>query len=426
VVSAVGVDSQGESAIAEPAILVVDDLPANLLAFQAVLEPLGQPIATATSGHEALKQLLRRDFALLLVDVQMPEMDGFELAARIQPHPRLARIPIIFVTATNPDASNVFRGYAHGAVDYLLKPFEPELLRAKARVFSDLYRAQQTIRIQAERLHEAELREIERRNEERIHRLTKAMLEREREAREQAESANRMKDEFLATVSHELRTPLNAILGWTQVVRTGSLQEDRLSHAIETIERNARAQAALVNDLLDVSRIVSGRLYIELGPCFIDEVVDEVVNATRPAADAKRIALQWLRDLGPLPIHGDRLRLRQVVSNVLSNAVKFTPPGGKVGIRALRDGPSVNIVIEDNGEGIAADFLPFVFDRFRQQARPGGLATDGLGIGLSVASQLVELHRGRLLAESEGRGKGARFTIVLPTAGATPAPTPTR
>ncbi|MGH7436733.1 MAG: ATP-binding protein [Polyangiaceae bacterium] len=524
---------QADPAETEPAILVVDDRPANLLAFQAVLKPLGQPVVTAESGKEALRQLLRREFALLLIDVQMPNMDGFELATRIQSYPRLAGIPIIFVTATSHESSYVFRGYAHGAVDYLLKPFEPELLRAKARVFSELYRAHQTIRAQAQRLHENELREIERRGEERFHRLTESMplpvwavradgaigacnrawteysglsledtgvmlaahwvdesdvaraheawrsgtqsaapfdmecrlrcandashrwhllravperaapasagswivaavdidarkmaqehhvrlLEREHDAREQAEAANRMKDEFIATVSHELRTPLTAILGWTQVLRTGALHEERLSQGLETIERNARAQAALVNDLLDVSQIVSGKLHLEPGLCDVGEVVGEVVDAVRPATDAKRIAVDWPGGASPMALHADRRRLRQIVSNLLSNAVKFTPPGGTIRVRAHDRGPFVHVVVEDTGEGIAQDFLPFVFDRFRQQARADALATEGLGIGLSIAKHLVELHGGQLLAESEGRGQGARFTIVLPTAG---------
>ncbi|MGH7440070.1 MAG: ATP-binding protein [Polyangiaceae bacterium] len=418
-------------------------------------------------------------------------------------------------------------------MDYLLKPFEPELLRAKARVFSELYRAHQTIRIQAKNLHESELREIARRGDERFRRLTESLplpvwavradgtiggcngawteysglsledtgtmlaahwvheldfarahetwqngtqsaasfdmecrlrcghdashrwhllravpergapasagswivaavdidarkmaqelharlLEREHDAREQAEAANRMKDEFIATVSHELRTPLTAILGWTQILRTGALHEERLSQGLETIERNARAQAALVNDLLDVSRIVSGKLHIDPGLCNVDEVVDEVVNAVRPATDAKRIALDWPGGATPIALRGDRMRLRQIVSIILSNAVKFTPPGGAIRIRAHGRGPFVHVVIEDTGEGIAHDFMPFMFDRFRQRVRADGLATDGLGVGLSIAKHLVELHGGQLLAESEGRGRGARFTILLPTAG---------
>jgi PAS domain S-box-containing protein len=522
----------------EPAILVVDDRPANLLAFQAVLEPLGQPVVTASSGKEALGQLLRREFALLLLDVQMPEMDGFELATRMQASPRLATIPIIFVTATSRDATQVFGGYAHGAVDYLLKPFEPEVLRAKARVFSDLYRAQQTIRHQAQQLHESELREVERRNEARFRGLTESMplpvwevtahgticacnrawteysglsleqtrtmlaahwvceadlasareawqrgtqsgasfdlecrlrcaqdtshrwhllravpardarasagswivagfdidarrtvheqrarlLEREQHAREQAESANRMKDQFLATVSHELRTPLNAVLGWTQVIRTGVLHRDRLVQAIDTIERNARAQAALIDDLLEVSRIVSGQLRLDPGPCSIDEIITEVVDSVRPVADAKRIAIDWQVGHGSsIALVGDRMRLGQVVSNLVSNAVKFTPAAGSVAIRARDEAGHVRIVVQDTGAGIAPDFLPFVFDRFGQEAHAQLAATKGLGLGLSIAKHLVELHGGELLAESAGRGQGARFTVVLPVAGRAPS-----
>ncbi len=381
----------------EPAILVVDDRPANLLAFQAVLQPLGQPVVTASSGHEALRHLLRREFALLLVDVQMPEMDGFELASRLRSDVRLGSIPIIFVTATSRDATHMFAGYAHGAVDYLLKPFEPEMLRAKVRVFSDLYRAQQAVR----------------------------SLEREQQAREQAEAANRMKDQFLAAVSHELRTPLNAILGWTQVIRAAALHGERLTQAIDTIERNAHAQAALVSDLLDMSRIVSGKLHLDLAPCCLEEVVSEVIDAIRPEADAKTIAID--RRFGvasqPTRLVADRMRLRQVVSILVANAVKFTPAQGGVAIRAGTDGLSARVVVEDTGEGIAVDFLPFVFDRFGQAARAQAHTTRGLGLGLSIAKHLVELHAGELIAESKGPGEGARFTVVLPLAGPPPPST---
>jgi signal transduction histidine kinase len=408
---------------AEPAILVVDDRPANLVAFEATLAPLGQPIVTAATGEQALQLLPRGDYALILIDVQMPGMGGFELATLIQADARFASIPIIFVTALHHDTTHVFSGYAHGAVDYLLKPFEPEMLRAKVRVFSELYRAHRTVRLQAQLLHEHQLGEIERRNEERFRGLTRArLLEREHLAREEAEAANRMKDQFLATVSHELRTPLNAILGWTQVMRTGVLQGERLSKAIDTIERNARTQARLVNELLDISRIASGKLVLELGPCVLDEIVAEVLESIRHKAEAKRVAIRREAGAPPISIVGDAARLRQVLSNLLLNAVKFTPVEGRVDIRASAHDGYARVVFEDTGEGIEPAFLPFVFDRFRQ-GRPDAHASGGLGIGLSIARHLVELHGGRLVAESEGPGRGARFTVSVPVAGPRPAAT---
>jgi len=379
--------TQAPRAADEPAILVVDDRPANIVAFLAVLEPLGQPVVTATTGQEALRHLLQRDFALMLIDVQMPGMDGFELARSIKSHPRLAAIPIIFVTALSRDATHVFDGYAHGAVDYLLKPFEPAMLRAKVRVFAELYRAQRTVR----------------------------QLEREQRAREQAEAANRMKDEFLATVSHELRTPLNAILSWARLVRTGALDAARLSKAIDTIERNAQAQARLVDDLLDVSRVVCGKLLLHVGPLDLRAVVGEAIDMLRPAAEAKGVAIHWSEDGSRIPMVGDALRLRQVVCNLVANAVKFTPSEGRIDVRAdAQDGYS-RVVVEDTGRGIGADFLPNLFDRFRQEAPPKGREPEGLGIGLSIVKHLVELHGGSVVAESEGPGRGARFTVVVPT-----------
>jgi PAS domain S-box-containing protein len=517
----------------QPAILVVDDNSANLLACRAILEPLGQPVVTAGSGEEALRHLLQHDFAVLVLDVQMPKMSGFELAALIKSHPRLAGVPIIFVTAISRDAGNVFTGYAHGAVDYLVKPIEPEILRAKVNVFVDLYRAQQTIRRQAQLLHEEEMRAIGRRNDERFRGLTESMplpvwgvkpdghvyacnrawteysgltaeqtdtivsppwmheldverarvrwaegrrdraafdlecrlrrqrddsfrwhllravpergdpsgrgfwivaatdievqktaenesarvLEREQRAREQAEAANRMKDEFLATVSHELRTPLNAILGWARMVRTGTLDGTGLSRAIETIERNARVQAKLINDILDISRIISGTLSLQVDRLDLQAVVSDAIEALRPAAEAKKIELAWERSRLDVSAIGDASRLQQVAWNLVSNAVKFAAKGGHVEVRLEREAEGIRLTVEDDGRGIRPEFLPHVFDRFRQEDATISREHDGLGLGLAIVKHLVELHGGHVDAESGGPGKGAKFTVRLPTDG---------
>lgn len=515
---------------AAPAILVVDDSAANLVAFRAILEPLGCPVAVAESGEEALRQLLRRDFALMVLDVQMPTMSGYELATLIKSHGRLAGVPIIFVTAMSHDHKQVFAGYAHGAVDYLVKPFQPEILRAKANVFVELYRAHQTIRVQAWRLHEQEVRAILGRNEERFRELTESLplpvwgvapdgavyvcnrawteysglsaeetgsivsarwmekedlarafdswaegrrvgvafdlecrlrrardesfrwhllravpeqgdrarqgfwivagtdidsqkaadserarvLAREQRAREEAEAANHMKDEFLATVSHELRTPLTAILGWSRLARTGALDETDLAHALATIERNAQVQARLINDLLDISRIISGKLRLQPGSLDLRAVVTDAVDAIRPAADGKRIDLRWECPQAEISMRGDASRLQQVIWNLLSNAVKFTPQGGRVEVRLENDGARARLVVDDDGRGIGSDFLPHVFDRFRQEPVHAGGESDGLGLGLSIVKHLVELHGGQVQGESQGPGRGATFTVLLP------------
>jgi CheY-like chemotaxis protein/nitrogen-specific signal transduction histidine kinase len=239
-------------------------------------------------------------------------------------------------------------------------------------------------------------------------------LERERVAREEAEAANRMKDEFFATVSHELRTPLNAILGWARMLRTGMLGPSRVEHALEAIERSAQAQARLINDLLDVSRIVSGKLRLQVGPVDLRTIVTEAVETVRPAAEAKGLDLRWEPPTDHFPMRGDPSRLQQIVWNLASNAVKFTPKGGRVDIGLEREGDGVRLSVNDTGDGIAADFLPFVFDRYRQGNATTGRAHEGIGLGLSIVRHLAELHGGRVAAKSAGPGQGALFTLNLP------------
>jgi signal transduction histidine kinase len=239
------------------------------------------------------------------------------------------------------------------------------------------------------------------------------LLVRERAARAEAEEANRLKDEFLATVSHELRTPLTAILGWSSVLRAGEFDQPAAVRAAETIERNARAQARIVEDILDVSRIITGRLRLDLRAVEPSPVVEAAVETVRPAADAKNIRLALLlEEVGPLAC--DPSRLQQVVWNLLSNAVKFTPAGGVVTVSLRREGASVLLGVSDTGQGLSADFLPYIFDRFRQADGTKTRRHGGLGLGLSIVRHLVELHGGTVRAESEGVGKGSTFTVELP------------
>jgi len=236
-----------------------------------------------------------------------------------------------------------------------------------------------------------------------------------------AEEVSRQKDDFLATLSHELRTPLNAILGWVQMLQNGSVAPERAGLAIEIIGRNAKLQAQLIEDILDVSRIITGRLEIERGPISMPHLVETVIAGMAPAAAAKQITLDARIVDTCAPISGDGQRLHQVLNNVLTNALKFTPEGGRVEVACETDGAWVQVVVRDSGAGIPAEFLPFVFDRFRQADSRTTRRHGGLGLGLAIARHLVEQHGGTMEASSEGEGRGARFTIRVP-AGCPTAP----
>ncbi|HEX8735004.1 MAG TPA: ATP-binding protein [Pyrinomonadaceae bacterium] len=242
----------------------------------------------------------------------------------------------------------------------------------------------------------------------------KEALEQAQAAKAEAEAANRAKDEFLATLSHELRTPLNAILGWSKMMTDSRLEEGDQLRALQTIQRNARVQAQLIDDILDVSRIISGKLKLKVRPIELSTIVESAVESVLPAAQAKEIRLQRVLDSGSSMISGDSNRLQQVIWNLLSNAVKFTPKGGRVQIRLERVNSHVEIIVSDTGIGIAPKVLPFIFDRFRQADSATTRQHGGLGLGLAIVRHLVEMHGGSVEAESGGEGQGATFTVRLP------------
>ncbi|HYP29933.1 MAG TPA: response regulator [Blastocatellia bacterium] len=435
-------------------ILMVDDHPENLLALEATLSYLDQKIVKASSGREALRLLLERDFAVILLDVHMPDMDGFETAQLIRDRDKSQNIPIIFLTAMHKGEGQVFKGYSLGAVDYIFKPFEPEILKAKVSVFIELYKKTEEIKRQAEllRIKNQELdgtnkaimelySEIERKNaelESRVQKRTaelartnealhaeiaerrRAQEEREQlfvseqKARERAEAANRAKDEFLATVSHELRTPLTSILGWARLLRSSEIDQASFVRGLDTIERNAKSQAKIIEDILDVSRIISGRLRIEVHSLDLVPIIEMAVDAVRPAAEAKAIRIQVSLDPSVGALRGDPNRLQQVAWNLLSNAVKFTPNGGEINVCLRRGERGAQIVVTDNGNGISPDFLPFVFDRFSQAEGHITRRHGGLGLGLAIVRHLVEMHGGTISVYSAGEGQGATFTVELP------------
>jgi signal transduction histidine kinase/DNA-binding response OmpR family regulator len=535
-------------------ILLVDDRPEKLLALEAVLEELGQEIVRAYSGRDALRALLSQDFAVILLDVNMPGMDGFETAQMIRQRPSTRDVPIIFVTAYG-DETHVARGYSLGAVDYIHAPVVPEVLRSKVAVFVDLFKKTQQVKRQAEslrrrasqlqklaeasvvissaqsletmlqavtdaarevigchqaitvfteppsaspnrrprtqafasysskyaewrtqplpldeicstvvfrsrtatRLSEEELLEhpdweIVRRV--RIPPIHGGMLAAPLNGRDathlgviylcdrgdgpftaddeviavqlaqlasiaienllftEEREANRIKDEFLSMLSHELRTPLNAILGWTQLLRFEH-RDGELAHGLEVIERNARAQAKLVEDMLDVSRVTSGKLRLNRRPVAFEPIIRAAIDAIRPDAEGKGVSLQCVIDEAG-QVNGDPDRLQQVVWNLLSNSVKFTTTGGRIEVRLDRVNQNLRIRVSDTGRGISPAFLPHVFDRFRQADSSSTRKHGGLGIGLTIVRQIVELHGGSVSADSPGEGRGSTFSVILP------------
>ncbi len=406
-------------------ILIVDDLPEKLLVYQTLLEDLDAEIVMAHSGTEALKCVLEGEFAVILLDVNMPDIDGLETANLMRRHKNARHTPIIFITAY-ADEMQTARGYELGAVDYILSPVLAPVLRTKVRVFVDLYETRAALARSNRELESRVMErtaELQRSNERlqaeiaerlRVENEREALLAREKVLRVEAEELSRLKDEFLATMSHELRTPLNAIFGWITLLRTRRLDEATQARALETIERNARAQKRLIEDLLDVSRIVTGKVTLELATVEPRRAVEAALETMHPAAQAKGLKVVPLLDTGAGTVRGDFARLQQIVCNLLSNAIKFTPTDGQVEVCLARRNGEIEISVGDNGQGIKPEFLPHVFDRFRQEDGSISRRHGGLGLGLAIVRHLVELHAGTVEAHSDGEGKGARFVVRLP------------
>jgi signal transduction histidine kinase len=405
-------------------ILVVDDRDENLIAVEAVLDDPHYRLVRAKSGREALKEVLDQDFALILLDVVMPGVDGYETATLIRERPRSRQTPIIFLTANDWGAQHVFRGYTVGAVDYLVKPVPADVLRSKVAVFVELFNRQEALRVAQEELERtiaARTRELAQTNvalsaeiEERtkIEKERVQLLRREQAARLDAERANRLKDEFLATLSHELRTPLNAIMGWAHVLGQSTHDKDTVLRAAAVIRQNAKSQSQLIDDILDVSRIVGGKLVLDTTLVELHQVVDDAIDSLMPAASAKSITVvrQLDRDI---KVIGDRDRIQQVVWNLVSNALKFTPKGGRVEVALLDEEGDAQIEVRDTGIGISAEFLPFVFDRFRQADSSMSRRHSGLGLGMAIVRHLVELHGGTVSVSSAGENQGTTFRLRL-------------
>ncbi|MGQ0704450.1 MAG: response regulator [Gemmatimonadales bacterium] len=386
-------------------ILLVDDQPAKLLSYEAILSELGENLLKASSGREALDYLLKRDVAIVLVDVSMPELDGFELAELIREHPRCQETAIIFVSAVHLTDTDRLKGYQSGAVDYVSVPIVPELLRAKVQVFAELYRR----RRESEEL----ARELERRVIERTAELEAAMA-RQTELAEQLRVADRRKDEFLALLAHELRNPLAPLRNAVNFLQLRETADRDLLWCRGIIERQTNQLTRLVDDLLDVSRISLGKIKLQIEPLDLATVVNRAVETSRPVIDDRRHQLTVQLPAEPVRVEGDRARLTQVVANLLNNAAKFQPEGGTIEVTVERAGGEATVSVQDQGIGIAPEKVSEIFELFAQGEPGADQAESGLGIGLSLVRTVVELHGGRVSAESAGLGQGSRFTIRLP------------
>jgi signal transduction histidine kinase len=403
-------------------ILLVDDEPRNLDALESILGTADYSLVRAQTADEALMALLNGEFAAIVLDIRMPVISGLELAQLIKQRRRTRDIPILFLTAHLSDEGDVLKGYDVGAVDYLTKPVNPDILRSKISVFAELFRKTRALAAANDAL-EKEVAERQRAEEalrqanEELEARVQERTADERAARAEAERASRLKDDFLATVSHELRTPLNAILGWAQILVQGqNARPEGAAQGLAAILRNARAQAHLIEDLLDMSRIVSGRIRLDLRTLGLAEIVDSAVGTITPAAQSKGVELEYAGSERAPSVRGDSERLQQILLNLLGNAVKFTPEGGRVSVSITEREGWAEVVISDTGQGITPHFMPYVFDPFRQADPSPTRRHGGLGLGLAVVHHLVALHGGAVHAESPGEGLGATFSVRLPLA----------
>jgi len=385
-------DSSGDKV----SILVVDDRADKRLAYEVMLAELKQNIVCVRSGKEALRRLLREDFAAILLDVNMPGMDGFETAALIRQRQRCETTPIIFVSAINDTLSHISRGYSLGAVDYILTPVVPDILRAKIAVFVDLFKKTEQIKRQAEE-RESLIRE-------------QAIAE---HARVEAERASEAKDRFLAMLSHELRTPLTPVLASVFMLEREDNVPKVIHESLQLIRRNVELEARLIDDLLDLTRISKGKVQLSFEIVDAHTLLRNALEICQFEIEQKKLELRSEFAATKVYLQADPARLQQIFWNLIKNAVKFTPHGGKLGIRTTNNGNGqFRLEVEDSGCGIDPGVLPRIFHAFEQAGRT---QLGGLGLGLAISKALVEAHHGSISAESQGRDSGATFTALFPT-----------
>jgi signal transduction histidine kinase len=416
-------------------ILLVDDQQARLLTYQSILQELGQNLVYAHSGAEALERLMDTEFALILLDVSMPGMDGFETAAMIHDHPRFESTPIIFVTGVHDTEFDRLKGYKLGAVDYVSIPVVPEILRGKVSVLIELHCKRRDLQIsnqslaeankalananltlQAEKARELEIlnRDLQASNRdlEQSNTALQAQVAERNRAEYALKEADRRKDEFLAILAHELRNPLAALSASARLLGMQPQKPEYAAMASGAIQRQVSHMARLLDDLLDVSRISHGLMQLQRDRAEMAELVRSAVEMVRPQLESKQQSLNMVLSAEPAPVLADAVRMIQVLANLLNNAVKYTPDGGHIEVRLEVEAGTVTVAVRDNGIGIAPAMLDQVFGMFYQAGKSQG----GLGIGLALVKGLVELHGGAVKALSGGEGRGTEFILTLPVA----------
>jgi signal transduction histidine kinase len=392
-------------------ILVVDDQKSNLEAIEALLAPTGCRLVRAYSANEALLALLDQEFAAIILDIRMPGMGGLELAELIKQRRRTRHVPILFLTAHMIDERDVLKGYGAGAVDYLTKPIHSDILRSKVAVFVELFRKNRAVaHANAQLLHEVAERE---RAQDALRRANQDLEQRVQERTEALQQADRRKDEFLASLAHELRNPLAPIRSAVEILKIEHAPSADASRARAVVVRQVEHMTRLIDDLLDVSRITCDKLILQPSRVELAQVVATAVETSRPII-AERGHMLWINlPAAPVVLEADPARLSQVLSNLLTNAAKYTAPGGNIRITADVEEGEAAIHVIDNGIGIEPDMLSRVFELFIQGHHPFERPAGGLGIGLTLARRLVEMHGGKLEAHSDGPGLGSRFSVRL-------------
>ncbi|WP_162823871.1 response regulator [Lysobacter sp. TY2-98] len=422
-------------ATAPATILLVDDQPGRLLSYRAILEPLGENLIEARSGVEALKLLMEHECALILLDVNMPGMDGFETASLIHQHPRYEKTPIIFVTAVNVSDLDRLRGYKLGAVDYVMVPVIPEIMRSKVSVLVELYRKRRELQSANEQLAQAnedlrvqKARELEALNES-LRNANVALAQRNIELQAQIGERERVqarllehdrrKDQFLATLAHELRNPLASLANAVNVMKLGGTAGPTL---YEAMDRQLALLVRLIDDLLDVARISQDKLVLRHAVTTIDAVLNSAVESVAPLLHSAGHRLEVHAPSAAVPLDADPERLSQVFANLVSNAAKYSDATQPIRVECECEGDDVLVHVSDRGIGLAPEQVDAIFEPFAQVDTSIERARGGLGIGLTLVRRLVEMHGGSVTATSEGLGHGSRFTVRLPIGRGTAVP----
>jgi signal transduction histidine kinase len=412
-------------------ILLVDDEPRNLTVLESILENPGYRLVRAESGDQALLALVASEFAVIVLDIHMPGMSGFELAQLVKRRPKTASIPIIFLTAHYSEDRHVIEGYESGAVDYLHKPVNAVVVRSKVAVFAELYRktrestkANRALlsEVTERRRVQEEMRELNSKLEQHVAERTAELLAANRALRQiqnELIETDRRKDQFLAMLGHELRNPLAPIRNAITILKRNDLEESNVDWCRDVIERQADHLTRIVDDLLDVSRVSRGKIQIEKGILDLSAVIQQAVEICRPLIDSRRHELSLSLPAAPVLVEGDFTRLAQVVANLINNAAKYTDEGGRLWVSIDNEADSTGhaiIRVRDNGRGMDAASIANLFELFYQVDTNLDRSDGGLGVGLALVRSLVEMHGGTVEATSPGRGLGSEFILRLPRA----------